>query len=610
MRHNFLFISLIVGVLITISTEVLSLFHAINSLCITLLWACVLVAVIFQFRKSLFSFPKLPSLETFEWIMLAGIGIFLLILGIIAFLAPPNTSDSMSYHMPRVMHWIQNLSINAYPTNDERHIWKSGFAEYTILHLQLLFHCDRFSNFVQWLCYLGNIIGVTLITKELCGNRLTQICSAVIPATIPMGILQATSTQNDLVSSFWLVSFTYFILAWNKLPNLKNALCLAASLSLGLATKEINFIYSLPLIIWFIVWGTITHRKKIALPLLLMTSLVFILNGPHWLRNYQLYQHPLSSTTTTESFVLSNHALSIMTSNVLLNIGNHLKTPWENLNVIFQNMIGYCHHLMGMTIETSGANMASFKYVQSPMHEDNAGNLLHLVLILCSLLIFIIYPKVRTAANARYALVITGLFLSFIWFMKWSIFHNRVQLLIFILFCPFIADVLIRTFKEKISFIFAIILLLCALPWLLCNVSRPLIGSKSVLSTPRLDQYFANLSGAPLSYKGAVQEIQQYQCSDIGYALGEDTWEYPLWILLKTNPTKNFRIEHVLGNNPTFHKLEYPLGSFNPCAILQSGASKDTMIRYNDEQYIQTLQTPFLNVYINVKWGMMMQGRQ
>src|SRR6185369_10694518 len=37
-----------------------------------------------------------------------------------ALLYPPNTWDSMTYHMPRVMHWITNANIGFYPTANSR----------------------------------------------------------------------------------------------------------------------------------------------------------------------------------------------------------------------------------------------------------------------------------------------------------------------------------------------------------------------------------------------------------------------------------------------------------------------------------------------------------
>jgi hypothetical protein len=60
----------------------------------------------------------------------------------------------------------------------------------------------------------------TLIAKQQLGaNQTGQLIAAVFVATIPMGILQASSTQNDYVLSFWLICFVYFIEQFRNDPS-------------------------------------------------------------------------------------------------------------------------------------------------------------------------------------------------------------------------------------------------------------------------------------------------------------------------------------------------------------------------------------------------------
>ena len=72
----------------------------------------------------------------------------------------------MSYHMPRVMHWIQNQNVDFYPTSTTRQLYVSPFSEYVILHLQLIVNGDRLANLVQWFSMFGSLIGVSLIARE------------------------------------------------------------------------------------------------------------------------------------------------------------------------------------------------------------------------------------------------------------------------------------------------------------------------------------------------------------------------------------------------------------------------------------------------------------
>ena len=79
--------------------------------------------------------------------------------------------------------------------------------------------------------------------------------AAVITATIPMGILQASSTQNDYVTAFWLVCLMFYIFRFQTEPSVPSAVGVGASLGLALLTKPTAYMYAIPLIVWFTVSG-------------------------------------------------------------------------------------------------------------------------------------------------------------------------------------------------------------------------------------------------------------------------------------------------------------------------------------------------------------------
>ena len=63
---------------------------------------------------------------------------------------------------------------------------------------------------VQWSAMIKSAVAISLINKEL-GGKLIQFLSILICLTIPMGILQSTSTQTDYVTSLWITILIYFI---------------------------------------------------------------------------------------------------------------------------------------------------------------------------------------------------------------------------------------------------------------------------------------------------------------------------------------------------------------------------------------------------------------
>ena len=172
-------------------------------------------------------------------------------IGLIALIAPPNTNDSMSYHMSRVVHWQQNHSIAHYPTHILRQIVLPPGAELAILHLQILSESDRFANLVQWLSVAAGLCGVSLIAKELGADVRGQILSVVVCATLPMVILQASSTQNDAVEAFWMTCLVYFLLVMRRRQEWFYPYLVGMSLGLALLTKATAYLLAPPFLIWF-----------------------------------------------------------------------------------------------------------------------------------------------------------------------------------------------------------------------------------------------------------------------------------------------------------------------------------------------------------------------
>jgi len=209
LRSIFLLTAIIWGVLVTISTELFSPFQMIRFPSIIGFWLVIAFgALILANRQNLsYQKPTLISLKTlsiFEYCVLISMFFFLGIIVVIALSSPPNNWDSLAYHMSRIVHWIQNHSVENYPTHILRQLYLPPWAEYAIMHVLFFAPNDQWANIVQWFSLLGCLIGVSLIAQELGANRRTQIFSSVLVITIPMVILQGASTQNDLVVAFWL----------------------------------------------------------------------------------------------------------------------------------------------------------------------------------------------------------------------------------------------------------------------------------------------------------------------------------------------------------------------------------------------------------------------
>ena len=73
-----------------------------------------------------------------------------LVLGVIAVITPTTNWDSLTYHLPRVMHWIQQQSVEHYPADNTCQLEFGPWAAFVVTNLHLLEGNDQWDNLVQW----------------------------------------------------------------------------------------------------------------------------------------------------------------------------------------------------------------------------------------------------------------------------------------------------------------------------------------------------------------------------------------------------------------------------------------------------------------------------
>ena len=92
---------------------------------------------------------------------------------------------------------------------------------------------------------------MSLIAKELGADERGQILSVVVCATLPMVILQGSSTQNDAVEALWLTCLVYFLLVMRRRQEWFYPYLVGMSLGLALLTKATAYLLAPPFLIWF-----------------------------------------------------------------------------------------------------------------------------------------------------------------------------------------------------------------------------------------------------------------------------------------------------------------------------------------------------------------------
>jgi hypothetical protein len=312
----------------------LSLFDGFTRNSVAISWLIIVVGLLVMLRGVEHSgslrkrFLPWGSMTGNERGMLFILLMICLLTLVTASVKPPNTWDSMTYHMARVSAWIQHGNVSFFNTPIGRQNYSMPLAEYAIAHLQLLSASDHFANLVQWFSFLSSVMLVSLIAREFGLDRQFQLFAAVLASTIPMGVLQSSSTQNDLVATMFCLAFAWGLLRLHGKSSYLSVLFCGLSLGLALLTKGTSYIFCAAM-------GTALGLRGLYLArigsmglgiLRSFTAIVLIallLNSSHFVRNTQAYGHPLSSDVT-EKQIAYHLRPALLAGNLMKNTALHL----------------------------------------------------------------------------------------------------------------------------------------------------------------------------------------------------------------------------------------------------------------------------------------------
>lgn len=581
-RSAFLQASVGHGVIIVLSTEALSVFRQLNFMSLCIFWglmAAINIALLFtintsqncRFKLSVnlkLIFHNSIGKPLASKITTAGVLAILIICLLTALLAPPNNYDSMTYHLARVMHWIQNQSVAHYPTHNLRQISFPPGTSYIVAQLQILSGSDYFANAVQWFAFLGCIFGTSLLSKCF-GRSEDQQTTALVCASIPMAIMQATTTQTDLAASYWVICFAYFIFRTDKYLK-TDFFWLTASLGLAILAKPTATIFSIPLIGILMIrhsGGILALRKlKILFRSICFTFLVsvsaLLLSFPYFWRNIQIFGFFLGIDNGTR---VESIGLDIFISNILRNLALNLplKLLWQSIIKLHEWILLLDVNDPRTTFLHSEFNLTFLQRLILP-DEDFVSNPIHLIFIICTIGTFLILFLSRKAnvipRIAQLSVCSVFGFMLYCFLIKWQTWANRLLLPFFILNAPLVAFFINRFVSKNARIILIGVIVLISVFYSLTPIHHPLIAlpqkwthrsqSASILTLNREDIYHSSYGKEIKSaYVLLRNHVLDKNCKFVGLNIGDDDCEYPIWATLMSQGIDSFMIKHVNVQN-------------------------------------------------------------
>ncbi len=584
-RSNLLRSGFLTAVYAILSLEILSPFHLVTRISLILVWLIPLIGFLAWYlgKRRVGVRIFLPGIGLpkgwVAWFAFSLIVVVLILTIIVAWISPPMTWDSMTYHMSRIAHWAENRSVWHYITGIERQNSMSPGAEMLTLHGYVLTDSDRFATFTEWLAMLGSVIGVSLITKRLGGRGYAQWLSALFAVTIPMGIVQASSTITDYVVAFWLVGLVIEVLNYQKTKS--DSAIIFAVLAAGMAvlTKPTCIPYLAPFILWIGILVLKNHKPLTTLKwVLIAIGLMLSITGGYLTRNMITY----GGLSNPDDF--RNHINGLLTpagilSNVIKNAALHAGTPSDYLNNELDILIRKIHVKIGVDIMDPRTTGDGYFMIRKPLYyEDLVSNPYHALLAILSFVILLIMIKKLGVKTLLYALCVIGGFVAYSGFYKWHLFNVRYHLSFFVLYAPIFGLVWGLFERIKWGFVLSVILGLTSIPVLFSIAMRPLVPIQnvsdypSILTQTREKLRFNNCLDCYQINKTSVDAIEKNQCDTIGMMLLGDSGEYLIWSLFHA-PVDRIRIEWIVAGTPS---AKYEPDDFTPCAVICQDCGPET----------------------------------
>lgn len=507
--------------------------------------------------------------------LLAGtVGGLILVELLVALLAEPNNFDSQTYHLPKVEHWVAQGDLDFWPTAIHRQVTIPPGAEYLLLHLRLLTGGDHLHNLVQWAAGVVCLLVAARITAQLGGGRRAQLLTAFVLATTPMVVLQATSTQTDLICAAWVACAATLVLdGLSRRTGWGTLLGLGAATGLTAVTKTSGLIAVGPLLV---LWGLAqlrlarTDQSAPADPatpgggrrswpvgrlartvggsvLILVVAAVVV--GPFLARVTAEFGHPLGPPRLRESIPMERHDPASIVVNALRIGHTAFDTPLAPLRRAGAEVIISGAEAIGVDPQDRAITFGRELFPEPAWYpdEDRVAFPLAGALAVIGAVIALARPRriapERAGSLRAYAVVVLTAVLLHTAMIKWQPWGNRLLLYAVVLAVPLAGlwlDALLRNRaggRRSIATVAAVtVLATSALAGVLAlsyGFPRRLVGAGSVFTTSDWDTRFLRRPQWADEFRWAATAVQDSGARRIGLVQQNDNWEYPWWLLLR-----------------------------------------------------------------------------
>jgi len=273
----------------------------------------------------------------------------------------PNNYDSMVYHLVRAANWANNGNVNNYLTYIPRQLFDGRLAEYFVTQTLVLDGNDHLVFVAQWMAFVVSVAMVAGLARQLGkGRRSGALWAVLLIGTLPLGIMQSTTTTNDVfVAAVGMSTFYLAAILWRiRRPDPIVLTLLGTGAGLAILTKLDAVLALIPLAVAAIVvamrdhwspkdvlrWGSIAVIVSVAVTL------------PMTLRNWETF-HNITGQSSSEEATVSTAAPNLLLFNGIRNILNNADMLNRNLNKDILNFAATVGKPIGLRHRSRATNV-------------------------------------------------------------------------------------------------------------------------------------------------------------------------------------------------------------------------------------------------------------
>ena len=383
-----------------ILTEILSILNKIDFYSYIITYLCFLIILIFILYKK----RNLKLLDNYQIIrfILRVPKIYKIIFGFLfinvaiiilaSLFYPPNNADVNTCWLARIEHWISNKTLSYYPTQNNLQNIHQPLSSIIFLNIRILTKANLFLNLTQ-LIFLVSIsfILIEIIKKEFKHIKF-QIVNLIIVFSIPLIILQASSSKNDLIVSFFFISSCYFLIKIIEDTNFFNIFWFSISIALGILTKFSIVPFLFVFITYYLFKLLIINYRKAILVFLTSLVIVIFLSTPYFIRNYNYCGDILGRNVQVNSRDFQTEMSGTSQSNIYKRsisviakyVGYALSNPITKTNSMIEKFVNKLDRFLNLNEQ----DVLHFEYTiesANVYNEDCKNNFLIFILILLSI---------------------------------------------------------------------------------------------------------------------------------------------------------------------------------------------------------------------------------